>query len=222
MLPFNRSEFIEVFAQYNLAVWPMQVLAYALGAAMVAALWRGSRSSGIFIAGGLAAMWLWTGIVYQWMHFASINRAAIGFGAMFVLQGILLAVAATLGKLRFQPPSGTSAWLGAALVIYAAALYPIVGGLAGDKYPAMPMFGIAPCPVVIFTFGMLLLATSHVPRWLLVIPVVWSLIGGSAAFLLGIQQDWLLLLSGLSVLVIVWQERRERERGAQIATARRP
>lgn len=212
MLPFSRSEFIEVFAQYNLAIWPMQVLAYALGAAMVASLWRGSRSSGIFIAGGLAAMWLWTGVVYQWMHFAAINRAAIAFGALFVLQGIALAVAAARGKLRFQPPSSASGWLGVALVIYAAVLYPIVGWLAGDAYPAMPMFGVAPCPVVIFTFGMLLLATSHVSRWLLVVPVAWSLIGGSAAFLLGIAQDWLLLFSGLSVLVIVWRERRETPR----------
>lgn len=212
MLPFSRSEFVEVFAQYNLAIWPMQVLAYALGAAMVASLWRRSRISGIFIAGGLAAMWLWTGIAYQWMHFAAINRAAIAFGAMFVLQGIALAVAAGRGKLRFQPPSSASAWLGMALVIYAAVLYPIFGWLAGDAYPAMPMFGVAPCPVVIFTFGMLLLATSHVSRWLLVIPVAWSLIGGSAALLLGIAQDWLLLFSGLSVLVIVWRERRETPR----------
>lgn len=212
MLPFSRSEFVEVFAQYNLAIWPMQVLAYALGAAMVASLWRRSRISGIFIAGGLAAMWLWTGIAYQWMHFAAINRAAIAFGAMFVLQGIALAVAAGRGKLRFQPPSKASAWLGMALVIYAAVLYPIFGWLAGDAYPAMPMFGVAPCPVVIFTFGMLLLATSHVSRWLLVIPVAWSLIGGSAALLLGIAQDWLLLFSGLSVLVIVWRERRETPR----------
>lgn len=209
MLPFSRSEFVAVFAHYNLAIWPMQVLAYALGTAMVASLWRRSRISGTFIAGGLAAMWLWTGIVYHWMHFASINRAALGFGAMFVLQGILLTAAAGRGKLQFQPPSTASAWLGVALVIYAAALYPIFGWLAGDAYPAMPMFGVTPCPVVIFTFGMLLLATSHVSRWLLVIPVVWSLIGGSAAFLLGMAQDWLLLFSGLSALVIAWRERRE-------------
>jgi hypothetical protein len=36
-----------------------------------------------------------------------------------------------------------------------------------------------------------------VPWWLLVIPFAWSLIGGSAAFLLGVPQDWALLVSGL-------------------------
>jgi hypothetical protein len=208
MLPFSRSEFMDVFAQYNLAVWPMQFIAYALGAAMLVALWRRSRATDTFIAAGLAAMWLWTGIAYQWLHFASINRAAVGFGAMFVVQGLLFAAAGARGKLEFRPPTGLSGWLGIALVSYAAVLYPLVGWLAGHAWPALPMFGIAPCPVVIFTFGMLLLASSHVSRWLLVLPVAWSLIGGSAAFVLAIPQDWMLLLSGLSVVVIVLRDRR--------------
>jgi hypothetical protein len=208
MLPFTREEFIALFTQYNLAVWPVQVLAYVLGIAMVASLWWRSRTADRFVAGGLAAMWLWTGIAYQWMHFAAINPAAFGFAVLFVLQGLLFIVAAARGTLRFGVPDKTSAWVGAALVLYAAMLYPLLGRLAGHAYPAMPMFGIAPCPVVIFTFGFLLLATTHVPRWLLVVPVVWSLIGGSAAFLLGIPQDWLLLFSGLAVPIIVLQERR--------------
>jgi hypothetical protein len=57
--------------------------------------------------------------------------------------------------------------------------------------------------VTIFTFGMLLLTTSAVPRWLLVIPVIWSLIGGSAAILLHVPQDWLLLLSGLIAVPLI-------------------
>lgn len=218
MLPFTRIQFFEVFAQYNLAAWPMQVLAYALGIAMVAGLWHRSRIAGAFIAASLAAMWLWTGIAYHWMHFAAINPAAFGFGALFVLQGLLLAHAAARGKLRFGPPEGVLPGLGLALVSYAALLYPLFGWIAGHAYPAMPMFGIAPCPLVIFTFGMLLLATNHVSRWLMVIPVAWSLVGGSAAFLLGVPQDWLLLFSGLSVLAIVLRERRlARGTGAGLA-----
>jgi len=207
MLPFSRIQFFEVFAQYNLAAWPMQVLAYALGIAMVASLRHRSRIAGAFIAGGLAAMWLWTGVAYHWMHFAGVNPAAFGFGALFVIQGLLLAHAAARGSLRFGPPGDVLSWLGVALVSYAALLYPLFGWIAGHSYPAMPMFGIAPCPLVIFTFGMLLLATTHLSRWLLVIPVAWSLVGGSAAFLLGVPQDWLLLFSGLSVLAIVWRDR---------------
>jgi hypothetical protein len=70
------------------------------------------------------------------------------------------------------------------------------------------MFGITPCPVTIFTFGMFLLTTKPIPRWLLIISFVWSLIGGSAAFLLSVPQDWLLLVSGLiSMPLIVFSDR---------------
>jgi len=208
VLPFTREAFVALFAQYNLAVWPIQILAYVLGIAMVASLWWRSRTVDRFVAGGLAAMWLWTGIAYHWMHFAAINPAAFGFATLFVLQGVLFIVAAARGTLHFGVPDKASAWAGVSLVLYASILYPLVGRLAGDEYPAMPMFGIAPCPVVIFTFGLLLLATTHVSRWLLVVPVAWSLIGGSAAFLLRIPQDWLLLFSGLAVPIIVLHEHR--------------
>jgi hypothetical protein len=58
------------------------------------------------------------------------------------------------------------------------------------------------------TFGMRLLTIRPVPRWLLVIPVVWSLIGGSAAIFLNVPQDWLLLLSGgIAVPLMVLRDR---------------
>ena len=75
------------------------------------------------------------------------------------------------------------------------------------RYPEIPMFGITPCPVTIFTFGLLLLTTTPVSRWLLVIPVFGSLVGGSAAVVLGVTQDWLLLMSGTAAPIIVLRDR---------------
>jgi hypothetical protein len=214
MLPFTRVEFIALFAQYNADVWPAQVVAYVLGLALLAALWRPSRAGDRFIAVGLAAMWLWTGIAYHWLQFSAINPAAFGFAALFVLQGVLFLVAAARGTLRFGPPRRPAAWVGAALAGYALVLYPLIGRLVGHEYPAVPVFGIAPCPVVIFTFGLLLMASPHVSRWLLAVPFAWSLVGGSAAFLLGVPQDWLLLVSGLvAVPMIVLGERQAARRG---------
>jgi uncharacterized membrane protein YphA (DoxX/SURF4 family) len=57
--------------------------------------------------------------------------------------------------------------------------------------------------VTIFTFGVLLLTTDRIPRWLLIIPVIWSFVGGSAAFLLGVAPDWLLLVSGVMTIVLL-------------------
>lgn len=107
--------------------------------------------------------------------------------------------------------------VGATFVVYAAIVYPLIGVATGHHYPEMPMFGVTPCPVTIFTLGMLLLTVRPVPRLLFVIPFAWSLIGGSAAILLNVPQDWFLLLSGcIAVPLMVFRDRPPTE-GARTA-----
>jgi hypothetical protein len=210
MLPFTRGQFFALFVVYNEAVWPAQIVALVLGLAMLAAVVRPSPQRSRFVTAGLALMWLWTGVAYHWAFFTAINRAAWAFGALFVLQAALLAVAAARGRLDFGWRAGVSGPLGAALVAYAIVVYPLVGLLAGHAYPGMPMFGIAPCPVVIFTFGLLLLTRSPLPRALVVMPLLWALIGGSAAFMLGVPQDWALLASAVVAPILWLRDRRAR------------
>jgi hypothetical protein len=218
MPPFTRDQFIAVFAAYNEAVWPAQVLAYALGAVVVLFALRPSPRRDRLVAAGLALLWAWTGIAYHALHFAPINPAAYAFGALFVLQALLLAQAAATGSLRFGRPAGALRWLGIGLVVYAMALYPLLGRLAGHSYPGVPTFGITPCPLVLFTFGIFLLAAPRLPRGLLVVPFVWALIGGSAAALLAIPQDWMLLASVGVVPLLVLADRR----GAACSTSASP
>jgi len=209
MLPFTREQFFGVFAAYNTAVWPAQVVAYLLGLAVVAALLRPTPLGHRLVAGVLAAMWIWTGVTYHGLYFAPINPAALAFAAHFVIQGVLFIVAGIVRqRLVFGQARGWSAALGWALVAYATMLYPLLGQWSGHAYPAQPAFGITPCPVTLFSFGVLLLTSKPVPRWLLVLPLLWSLVGGSAAFLLGVPQDWPLLFSGLTVALLILRDRR--------------
>ncbi len=39
----------------------------------------------------------------------------------------------------------------------------------------------------------------------------WSIVGGSAAFMPGVPQDWPLLFSGLTIVLLVWRDRRRAE-----------
>ena len=205
LLPFTPDQFLEVFAAYNRAVWPAQPVAYLLGVGIVLALLRPSAASNRIVGVGLGLMWVWTGVAYHAMFFAQINEAAGAFAALFVVQGLFLAHATLFRTdLRFARGHGPRSWLGWALIVYAALIYPSIG-IAGHGYPAMPMFGITPCPVTLFSFGMLFLAQDPVPRRLLVIPFVWALVGGSAAFLLAVPQDWPLLASGLLVVPWLWR-----------------
>lgn len=205
-LPFTAAQFFEVFADYNEKVWPAPVIAYALGAFAFAAALCGARAGNRIVVFVLAVFWLWTGIAYHWFSFAAINRAAWAFGTLFVAQGVLLFWFGIMkARLNFRFRSGLTGAVAILFVAYAALIYPAVGYAAGHVYPRMPMFGITPCPVTIFTLGMLLLA-QPVPWAVLIIPVLWSLIGGSAAFLLGVPQDWLLLVSGPVALFLRWRD----------------
>lgn len=209
MLPFTREQFLGVFADYNMAVWPAPVVAYVLGLIVVVALLRPSSQGHRVVAGVLAAMWAWTGVAYHGLFFARINPVALVFGALFVVQAALFVIAGVAGRrLVVGRPAGPAAALGWALVIYAAVVYPLLGQSTGHAYPAQPMFGITPCPVTLFSFGVLLLTSAPVPRWLLIIPLAWSLVGGSAAFMFGVAQDWPLLFSGLTIVLLVLRDRR--------------
>ena len=105
-----------------------------------------------------------------------------------------------MGPLRtssFRFQSGWRGVLGLALIVYSALVYEVVGHLSGHGWPRAPLFGVAPCPTVIFTFGVLLLSVRPVPVFLVAIPLVWAGIGSTAAILLGVPEDLGLVVSGL-------------------------
>jgi hypothetical protein len=204
VLPFTLEQFLNVFANYNKAIWPTQVLAYVLGIVAVASLLRKGRASDRIVSTVLGLMWLGTGIFYHGVFFSSINKAAFAFGALFVAEGVaLLYTGVVHDGLRFAMVYGFRAAIGAGLIFYAFLIYPLIGIATGHTWPTLPMFGVSPCPVTIFTFGLLLMTTGRFSYWLLVIPFMWSVIGGIAAILLDVRQDWLLLVSGFIALPII-------------------
>ena len=202
MPPFTGEQFLAVFLEYNSAVWPASTLAYGLGIlALVVVLWPKPVWSKV-TASILAMMWAWTGVAYHGIFFSTINSAAILFAALFVAQALaFIHFGSIKNQLSFGEVKGPQALIGWVFIAYAGVAYQLIGLHAGHSYEELPQFGTTPCPVTLFTFGILLLAK---PPWiLLVIPVIWSLIGGSAALLLSVPQDWLLLASGVITIALL-------------------
>ena len=83
-------------------------------------------------------------------------------------------------------------------IVYALA-YPALVQLTGHQPPRAPLFGV-PCPTALLTAGLLLATESPAPRGLLVIPVAWSLLAGTAALFLGVTPD-LMLFAAAAALV---------------------
>ncbi len=196
-LPFSTAQFFAVFAAYNSAIWPAPVLAYAAALPAVALLFRPRLAADRVISLVLAAMWGFAGIVYHGIFFYPINSAALLFGLAFVAQGAIFFV---LGVMRRQLHFGWSrTWrsgVGAGLIFYSMVVYPAAGLVLGHPFPNLPLFGVAPCPILIFTFGLLLMLRGPVASWVIVIPVLWSIVGGSAAILLNVPQDLMLPVGG--------------------------
>jgi len=204
VLPFTVEQFFGVFAAYNRATWPAPLLAYGAAAVTLALALRGGRAAGRAVPALLAALWAFTGVAYHWAFFAPINPMARIAAVLFVAQAGLLLWLGWRGAVAFGPPRPRrDVAIGLALVAYAAVLYPLLGELAGHGWPAGPSFGVTPCPLVIFTCGLLLLAQGRVPPALLVVPLLWSAIGGSAAVLLDVPQDWMLPVAGATAAVLL-------------------
>ena len=209
-MPFTEEQFFAIFAQYNEAVWPLPVAAYVMGLIVLGLLFWESRASAILIPTFLAAFWVINGAGYHATYFVQINPTAPVFSVLFLFQALFLGVAPLVfGNMRFRLRRDIRTIAALALIVFAMLFYPLWGWFAGHVYPALPVFGLAPCPTTIFTIGVLFLADWTAARWLLIVPGIWAGIGGSAAILLGIPQDWGLVaaLAAIALFAIGrWRE----------------
>lgn len=204
------EQLLEVFAAYNLQIWPMQILAYLLGIVAGYLAFRKGRLSQRVVPGILAFFWLWVAFLF-WLP-SSLQGFTIGylFTAMFAIEGVLFLIQVVKPQLVFGTYSKSHTILGMVFMLYALLGYPLIGLLIGHRYPRTPAFGLTPCPLIIYTFGLLLLTQSKVPKRLLVIPFLYSL-SGVVWISIGIWEDVGLVLSGLVSVFLIWRRDRKPE-----------
>jgi len=196
-MPFTVDQFMDVFKSYNISVWPTQIFLNILALIAIIFALRKYRFSDRINVGILGFLWLWIGIVYHLIHFTSINNAAYLFGILFAIQAFIFIYAGVFKEhLSFKYEGNAYAITGSVFILYALIIYPVLGHLSGHVYPESPTFGL-PCPTTIFTIGLLLWTDKKIPKYVLIIPFLWSLIGFSAALNLGIYEDFGLLLAGI-------------------------
>jgi len=207
-MPFTVEQFLDILGKYNLAVWPRQWLFYLVVILTLILAVKKTSYSDKVISGILSFFWSWMGVVYHLLFFSQINKAAYAFGALYIIQGLLFFYVGIIkNRLSFRFQLNTYTLIGSLFIIYAVGLYPILGYIFGHIYPKSPTFGL-PCPTTIFTFALLLWTEKAFPKYLLVIPFIWSVIGFSAAVSLGIREDIGLLIAGVvGSLMILFRDK---------------
>jgi hypothetical protein len=124
---------------------------------------------------------------------------------VFLWQGIIRR------SLQFAWVGGIRAIVGALLIVFALIVYPAWSWHAGHQYPLTPTFGL-PCPTTLFTIGLLAFLVAPYPAAPFVVPILWSIIGAQAAFLLGVPQDIALIPAGIVAGVLLLRSRMARRR----------
>jgi Family of unknown function (DUF6064) len=203
-LPFTPEQFFAIFTSYNSQYWLVVAAWYLASIGVVAAAWRNPARYGHVLTYFLAALWAWNAVAYHAVLFTRINPAAWLFAMLFAVEAGLLAWAGARAAPEYFGSSGSRFFIGAGFVVYSL-LYPFLSSL-GHGYPATPTFGV-PCPTTFLTIGLLLTVRGDVPAALAIVPALWAMIGGSAAWLLDVPTDAALLGAGLLLIAIVVAER---------------
>lgn len=204
-MPFTIEQFLEVFREYNEAVYPAQWALLLSALVAVGLSFVRTELSARIIVVILAVQWAWMGIAYHLIFFTQINPAAYLFGSLCIVHALIfLYYGAIRSRLQFGPSADAAGMTGTVFMIFALAAYPILSYFFGHVYPYSPTFG-APCPTTIFTFGILLWARGRVPAYVIAIPFIWSLVGFSAAVSLTIREDMGLFIAGIfgSALILL-------------------
>ena len=207
-LLFSPRTYYRLFELYNLAIWPMQLVALAGGFAILWAWRRGGAAHGRIIAGVLAAGWLWVAWAYLLGHYDTVNWAARYFALGFALQALLLiwfGVVRNRLRLRWWRDAGSRIGLG--VFIFALGIQPLIAPLVGRPWRQAEIFGAAPDPTVVATLGVLLAADR--PVWLLLAtPALWCAISGATLWAMQSPDAVVPPAAALLVLALmVWKTR---------------
>lgn len=200
--PFTTDQFLAVFEQYNQSVFPAQIIILILGLLSLFFVFmpslRLNKLPGIIIA----LMWLWAGTIYHFLFFTKINSAAFGFGALFVIQGLIVLIITAKKDFKFKYVNDLRGNTGLLFVSFGLIIYPLISYFMKGSTDLIISAGL-PCPTVITTFGFFALANIKLRWWAYVIPVIWSFIGLSAALNFGIYQDFLMLIAAFMVIIVI-------------------
>lgn len=192
MIPYDTETLHSLLRHYNETIWPAQIVAVLLGLGLVALPFANHRhdATARIAAVLLATAWAWTGAVYEWSYYATLNWAGMFHAALFALQALaLLWFGVWRGRLRIGFVRRFPVAVGLALAVGAVVVYPAIDRLTGTGWPDARFAGLMSDPTALATLGVLLISRPRAPVALWIVPLFWAFFTGWWGWLLG-SGDW--------------------------------
>ena len=201
--PFTIKQFFNVFEQYNLSVFPFQLIIILLGIVVLVLLHSRYSIKHKLIGCYLGFLWIWLVVLYHFGFFVEINSAPFVFGIAFILEWLLILVNTFFkNRLIFIFEFRAKDYTGYIFILFGLILYPLISYVDEGRLSRTITIGL-PCPSTIVSFGFFMLAQEKFPKYLLVIPSLWAIVGISAAVNFRIYQDFMMIVAAIIAGVVL-------------------
>ena len=186
----SSEQFFQQMMEYNNAIWPLQIITYVLAVFFIInsiKKWKISNEINTVI---ISLLWIWNGAITLILVFSEFQKQYYFWGCLWILQGILFLIFGIFkDKFNYKLQKNWYSYIGILFMLYALVIYPLLGFLKGHGFPNGPIFGVAPCPVVVFTFGALLLVNKKMNISVLFFPLLWAIMSLYPIIAMGIIED---------------------------------
>lgn len=204
-------EFYDLVGSYNEMYLIVTILTFVLAIVSLLMVFRKNEHSNRIVSFTLTFLWLWIGVVFGIIVFGSFPTVLAGiemtgswylFGGIFTVHGIILLYFGVIkDTVSYSWKPDTRHYLGLLFILFGVVIYPFVGVLAGRVFPGYPIFGIMPCPVTLFTIGLLLWSDVKPTFPVVIIPIFWAFMGIVPLLFYEVYADIVTILAGTIALV---------------------
>ena len=206
LMLFAPETYHRIVEAYSDQIWPIQIVFLIIGFALIALTLRPHRINGRAFAFLLAFFWFWTGYMFHYATYASINWFAYFYAAIYFAQGLLLlSFGVFYDRMAVDQQKTLTYGFGLSFLIYGILVYPLISFYKSD-FSYGELAGVFPIPTLIATFALLLIA-KKTTLILVIIPAIAVLF---ETLLSIITQTYgamvVTVIAIMSLIIMIWRK----------------
>ena len=207
--PYSRSVYFKFLEDYNLSLWPLQLLAAGIVILIVYRLISDRQNNEKVILFLLSLSWFISGWFYFLQAFTKLNWAGVYFAYGFIFQSLILLLISLFFKAGLITMKNTQ-WHQRlhGVLILVIILYPLTGFMDGRTIMQLELFALTPDVTVLFSLMFILLIQQKWKYLLMPVPLLWLSNSISSSVNLKLLQ-WQCLVVILCVWIVLVLSSRE-------------